>query len=86
MKKKKELLTGKAEYNKSVNDLYWKCTLYTYEDGEFEWYHISWWGYNDDFWWNNVAEERSVVTCIGDKGTEKKFKLDYRTLDVVEVE
>ena len=35
---------------------------------------------------DNVSEKASIVTCQGDKGTVKKFKLDYKTLDVVEVE
>lgn len=84
--KKKELLTGEAKFHISRNDMFWECCLYTYEDGEFEWYHVKWSGYNDSFWWDNVSEKASIVTCIGDKGTEKKFKLNYNTLDVVEVE
>lgn len=84
--KKKELLTGRAEFRIHRNDMFWSCCLYTYEDGEFEWYHIRWSGYNDAYWWDNVSEKASIVVCKGDKGTEKKFKLDYKTLDVVEVE
>lgn len=37
-------------------------------------------------WRDNVSEKASVVTCQCDKRTVKKFKLDYKTLDVVEVE
>ena len=83
---KKELLTGKAKFSISRNDMFWRCCLYTREDGEFEWYLPEWSGYNDAYWWDNVSEEASVVTCRGDKGTEKKFKLNYETLDVIEVE
>ena len=83
---KKELLTGRAKFSVSRNDIFWECCLYTCEDGEFEWYQPKWFGYNDSYWWDNVSEEASVVVCKGDKGTEKKFKLNYKTLDVVEVE
>ena len=68
------------------NDMFWTCCLFEHKDGEFEWYHIKWFGYNDDYWWDNVSEKASIVTCKGDKGTEKKFRLNYKTLDVVEVE
>ena len=37
-------------------------------------------------WWDNVSEKASVVTCTGDKGTTRKFKLNYKTLDVLEVQ
>lgn len=83
---KKEPLTGKAKFHIHRSDMFWECCTYTYEDGKFEWYHIKWNGYNDSYWWDNVSEKASVVTCKGDKGTEKKFKLNYGTLDVVEVE
>ena len=81
----KELLKGKAEFNISRNDMYWRSCMYTHEDGEFEWYHVKWYGYNDANWWDNVSENASIVTCKGDKGTEKKFKLNYKTLEVIEV-
>lgn len=83
---KKELLTGKAEFDIINNDMFWTCCLHTYDNGKFEFYHIRWSGYNDAFWWDNVSEKASVTTCRGDKGTVKKFKLNYRTLEVVEVE
>lgn len=83
--KKKELLTGRAEFSIHRNDMFWNCCLLDC-DNNFEFYHIRWSGYNDANWWDNVSEKASVVTCKGDKGTEKKFKLDYKTLDVVEVE
>ena len=85
MTKNKKLLTGRAEFNIYGNDMFWKCYIHTYENGEFEWYKIMWQGYNDSFWWDNISEKASIVTCKSDKGTEKKFKLNYNTLEVIEV-
>ena len=82
---KRELLTGRAEFRISRNDMFWSCCILDW--GEVcEAFHIRWSGYNDTNWWDNVSEKASIVTCKGDNGTEKKFKLDYKTLDVVEVE
>ena len=85
MKNKKDLLTGKAEFRISKNDMFWSCCILDMNNN-FEFFHIKWDGYNDANWWNNVSEKASVKTCKGDKGTVKKFKLNYRTLEVVEVE
>lgn len=41
---KKELLTGKSEFNIINNDMFWECCLHTYENGKFEFYHIRWSG------------------------------------------
>ena len=85
--KKKKMLTGKAKFDINRNDIFWTCCLFEHnKDRELEWYNIKWFGYNDAYWWDNVSEEASVVTCNGDKGTEKKFKLNYKTLGVIEVE
>ena len=84
--KKEKMLTGKAKFDINRKDMFWTCCLFERKDEELEWYHIKWFGYNDDYWWDNVSEKASIVTCKGDKGTEKKFKLNYKTLDVVEVE
>ena len=81
--KTKELLTGRAEFRILRNDMFWKCCILDSTNDEF--YHITWQGYNDAYWWDNVSEKRSIVTCKGTKGTEKKFKINYNTLDVVEV-
>lgn len=82
---KKELLKGKAEFNIVRNDMFWRCCILD-SNNKFEFFHIRWSGYNDANWWDNVSERASVATCKGDKGTVKKFKLNYRTLEVVEVE
>lgn len=83
----KELLKGKAKFQQISNDLFWDCCLLSYDKNNgIEFFHVEWKGYNDTFWWNNVSEKASTVTCIGEKGTFKKFKLNYETLDVTEVE
>lgn len=82
---KKELLTGKAEFKTYGNDMFWTCCILD-STNDFEFFHISWSGYNDAFWWDNVSGKESVTTCKGDKGTTKKFKLNYKTLEVVEVD
>lgn len=79
-----ELLKGRAEFSIHRNDMFWKCCLLDSNNG-FEFFHVRWDGYNDSFWWDNVSEKASVAICKGTKGTEKKFKLNYETLDVVEV-
>ena len=80
----KELLKGTADFNINRNDMFWhSCIL---DCNNFEFYHVRLSGYNDDFWWDNVSEKASIISCKGTKGTEKKFKLNYKTLDVVEIE
>lgn len=82
---KRESLSGRAEFRISRNDMFWNCCIHDWDGETFEFYHIKWSGYNDANWWDNVSEKASIATCEGDKGTEKKFKLDYKTLDVIEV-
>lgn len=82
----KELLKGKAKFDCIGNDLYWECWLFSCdENNELEFFHMFWIGHKDNFWWENISEKVSTVTCKGDKGTIKKFKLDYKTLVVTEV-
>lgn len=80
----KELLTGRAEFKLSRNDMFWRCCILD-SDNDCEFFDLYWSGYNDTYWWDNVSDKASVVTCKGNKGTERKFKLNYRTLDVVEI-
>lgn len=66
------------------NDLFWNfCILASGDRIEFFHGRIS--GYNDAYWWKNVSEKASLVKVTGNKGTEKTFKVNYRTLEVVEV-
>lgn len=82
---KKELLTGRAEFNISRNDMSWRCCILD-TNNDYEFFHLYWSGYNDAYWWDNVSDKASVITCKGDKGTERKFRLNYKTLDVIEIE
>ena len=82
---KRKPLSGRAEFRISRNDMFWSCCIHDWDGETFEFYHIKWSGYNDANWWDNVSEKASIAACKGDKGTEKKFKLDYKTLDVIEV-
>lgn len=83
--RKREPLKGRAEFRISGNDMFWSCCIFDWNGEIYEFYHIRWSGYNDANWWDNVSEKASVVTCTGDKGTTRKFKLNYKTLDVLEV-
>lgn len=84
--RKREPLKGRAEFRISGNDMFWSCCISDWDGEIYEFYHIRWSGYNDVNWWDNVSEKVSVVICTGDKGTTRKFKLNYKTLDVVEVQ
>ena len=84
--RKREPLKGRAEFGISGNDMFWSCCISDWDGEIYEFYHIGWAGYNDANWWDNVSEKESVVTFTGDKGTTRKFKLNYKTLDVLEVQ
>ena len=87
MKKVKEKLKGKATIKLMSNDLFWDCCISdTSNIKKMEFFHIKWYGYNDAYWWNNVAESKRVSKCVGSLGTTKYFKIDFHTLEVEEVE
>jgi len=77
------MLKGRAEFNISRNDMFWRACIL--DDETLEFFHPKWSGYNDVYWWDNVAEKNRTVKCVGNKGTEKRFRLDYHTLNVDEV-
>lgn len=77
------MLKGKAEFSQLSNDLFWTCFIYDSKKGE--WFKIKFYGYNDSYWWNNVSERNRIKTVTGDKGTQRIFELDYKTLEVMEV-
>ena len=63
-----------ANFSKHNNDLYWNISI----DG----IKLEWIGYNDTFWWQNVAtSEEHQIRNIG----ERKFKIDFRTNIVEEI-
>ena len=71
----------KATFSKLRNDLFWEYLHY--ENCEFFW--CKWTGYNDEYWWNNVAPKYRIKEVIGDKGTVKTFGIDFRTNEVKEL-
>lgn len=77
------MLKGKATLTQYSNDLFWICYITDYKNNE--WYKIKFYGYNDSYWWDNVSEKARRTTAKGDKGTQKTFELDYKTLEVVEL-
>lgn len=60
-------VTVNAEFRQHRNDMYW--SYYDSEDGI-----ISFNGYDDSYWWNNVAPTR--YTKVG-KNSGKKYTIDY---------
>lgn len=77
------MLTGKAEFSIHRFDMFWKFCI---NDGKnLEFFHGRISGYNDAYWWENVAEKASRIKVTGDKGTEKIFKINLFTCEVTEV-
>jgi len=87
-------LTGKAKFEIIRNDMFWECYIDDFRrcgtGFHSVWYSIRWYGYNDSYWWENVAKKDCVAKCTGQKVNgknwkEKYFKLNYETLDVEEI-
>ena len=78
-------MTYKAELEQQRNDLYWKLYLNLVTDKDCEFFNVTWKGYNDANWWNNVALFESIKTVKGDKGTEKTFQINFSTGEVKEL-
>lgn len=53
------------------NDLYWK--IHTSADGT-----IRWTGYNDDFWWENVATTEHAQSRVGPL-SRRIYRIDFTT-------
>lgn len=60
-----------ADFSQSRNDLYWK--VYAGEDG-----FIRWTGYDDNYWWSNIATSERRQTRVGPK-TGRVFVLNPAT-------
>jgi hypothetical protein len=54
--------------------------------GDCEFFHVKFSGYNDINWWDNVAPYENTTEVKGDKGNIRKFKIDYNTCIIEEVE
>lgn len=67
-----------AKFGQSRNDMYW--SLYAGEDK-----FIRWGGYDDAYWWQNVAPTDAWRTRVGD-ATKRTYILDPDTSTVLIVE
>jgi hypothetical protein len=83
MKKKRKPLSGQAEFRIYRNDMFWDFHKIDCDNG-FELVKVKWTGYNDEFWWNNVAPTEEAQVKVGSNG--RKYKINFRTCEVVEVE
>lgn len=63
-----------AEFSQSRNDLYWK--VFDQQDK-----FVRWAGYDDDFWWENVAKDPKRFTRVG-AVSGKTYYLDPHTSKV----
>lgn len=63
----------KAIFSQSRSDMYWK--IHTLEDG-----YVRWVGYDDSYWWDNVAPTEHFRVSQGKSGA--KFRLNPETNDV----
>lgn len=77
--------TKYAEFDQLNNDLFWtfwhsEWDMSKPEGSKHHFSKIKWTGYNDDFWWSNIAtkEGQNVRQCE----CGKKFALDYDTNEV----
>lgn len=61
-----------ATHNRYSRDLYW--SIYDLEDGK-----ISWTGYDDTNWWDNVAPHQRIKEG---KKSGKRYEIDFVTGEV----
>ena len=76
-----------AEFKIHRNDMFWSLTDLAWDGDNYEFFRCRWTGYNDSNWWDNVAtkEENQTITVTGDKGTVRKYRIDFHTNIVTEV-
>lgn len=60
-----------ANFSQSRNDMYW--SIYDLGEGR-----ITWTGYDDGYWWGNVAKNEKWRTRVGAK-TGRTYTLDPLT-------
>lgn len=83
MKKKRKPLSGQAEFRIYRNDMFWDFHKIDCDNG-FEFVKVKWTGYNDDYWWNNVATTEEAQVRVGSNG--RKYRINFRTCEVNEVD
>ena len=90
-KKERKPREWKAKFKALGNDLYWDVHFMEERRDErdrfigFEWFRTEFTGYNDRYWWNNVAPKNNRRTITGDKGTIITLEIDFETCTVKEV-
>ena len=75
-----DLYLGVAERSKLGNDLFWE---YNFFDLSRKFVQLRWTGYNDAFWWNNVAPTEQARMVNGSNG--KRYRIDFQTRKVFEL-
>ena len=83
MKKKRKPLSGKAEFKSYRNDMFWDFFAIDY-DNNYDIVKVKWMGYNDDYWWKNVATTDEAQVRVGSNG--RKYRINFNTCEVKEVE
>ena len=77
-----DLFMGKAEYHISRNDMFWEIHFLDIVTSEFV--KLTWMGYNDNFWWENVAPTEQARVRKGVNG--KSYRIDFNTNEVWEIQ
>lgn len=68
----------KAKFSQLRNDMYWELyEMVTTTDHKVTWDKLRWVGYDDEYWWTNVATQDSFQVQIGASG--RKYRLDPKT-------
>ena len=63
-------MTQQARFSQSRNDMYW--SIYDECDG-----FVRWAGYDDEYWWDNVATTEQARVRIGKSG--RRYTIDFST-------
>lgn len=79
--KQTTIIVGKAEHSQLCNDLFWRYGFFDILTGEYS--TIRWQGYNDGFWWNNVAPTDQARNRKGVNG--RNYRIDFTNNIVYEV-
>lgn len=70
-----------ADFDQLRNDLFWDFNEYDLTTSHF--HKVKWTGYNDNYWWNNVATQEGYNIKKCECG--KSFQLNYNNNEVEEL-
>lgn len=73
-------VTTEVEFNQLSNDLFWSC----YHKAGDHFKRITWQGYDDAYWWTQVATSPEARRRKCECG--RTFEIDFQTHAVKEVE